>query len=180
MCEEASHYMRKVAILSLLTSLAVILHTVEAWLPIPYLLPGAKLGFANIVAVYTLDVMGVKDALLVGALRTAISGLLTGAFLTMGFFLSFSGAIVSTLAMGAALFFERNSPRLSIVGISVLGATVHNVTQLLVASAIVRHTGLLFYLPYLLLFAVPTGVLVGILARRLIVITGPLHRRWPR
>ncbi|HHY38013.1 MAG TPA: Gx transporter family protein [Clostridia bacterium] len=169
--------MRKLATLSLLTSLAVILHTVEAWLPIPYLLPGAKLGFANIVAVYTLDVMGIKDALLIGILRTTISGLLTGTFLTMGFFLSFSGAIVSTLAMGAAFYFKRNSPGLTVIGISVLGATVHNLTQLLVASLIVRHTGLLFYLPYLLLFGVPTGILVGILAKRLITVTAALYRR---
>lgn len=172
--------MHKLTTLSLLTSLAVILHTVEAWLPVPYLLPGAKLGFANIVAVYTLDLMGIKDALLIGVLRTTISGLLTGTFLTMGFFLSFSGAIVSTLTMGVALYFKRsksNSPGLTIVGISVLGATVHNVTQLVVASVIVRHTGLLFYLPYLLLFGVPTGTLVGILAKRLIAVTAPLYRQ---
>lgn len=227
--------MRKTALLSIFTSLAIILHAVEAWLPIPYVLPGAKLGLANIVAVYVLAVMDTKCALLVSVLRTTIGALLTGSFLTMGHILSLSGAFMSTLAMSLASRFNRDSsmpafvktnqasegegaftcpqgsvnanrrewrpmlkskpakegglppgsvqakePRnggggLSIIGVSVLGATVHNVTQLSVASAIVRHTGLLFYLPYLLLFAVPTGLLVGILTERLIIATGPFY-----
>ena len=50
---------------------------------------------------------------------------------------------------------------LSVVGISLAGAFTHNLAQVLAAAALIGHPGVLAHLPYLLLFALPTGFFVG-------------------
>ena len=153
--------------ISILVALASVLHAVEALIPLPFLVvPGAKLGLANIVALYAVETMGLGQALTVSFLRTLLGGLIGGTFLNMGYYLSTSGALASTMVMYAV---SRAAPgRISVVGVSVSGAFTHNLTQLAVATILLRSLGVLFYLPYLLLLAVPTGIFVGLLAGRII------------
>ncbi len=155
---------RNLTTTALLVALASVLHVVEALLPLPYVVPGAKLGLANIVALYAVMSLGLGQALAVSILRTLIGGLLSGTFLNFGYYLSTAGALASTLVMYAAFSLSRG--RLSVVGISVAGSFTHNVTQLLVAALLMHQIGVLFYLPALLFFAIPTGVFVGLLAAR--------------
>jgi len=70
-----------------------------------------------------------------------------------------SGAVTSTLAMAYAC--RRWRPALSLVGVSVVGAVVHNLVQIGVATLLVANAALLWYLPYLVLFALPTGLVTG-------------------
>lgn len=157
---------RKMTRISILVALATILHAIEALIPVPYVVPGAKLGLANIVAVYAIVTLGLVEALLISFLRTLIGGLLSGTFLNLGYYLSTSGAIFSTLVM--FIFNRFSKGRLSPVGISVAGAFSHNVAQVLTASLILKQIGVLFYLPHLLFLAIPTGILTGLLAERII------------
>lgn len=151
---------------AILVALASVLHAVEALLPVPYVIPGAKLGLANTVALYAIVAMGFWPSVLISFLRTLLGSLLSGTFLNVSYYLSLSGALVSTVAMYVAYrFFGR---ALSTVGISVIGAIVHNATQLVVASFIIQQAGIFFYLPYLLIFAIPTGVFIGFLVKRII------------
>lgn len=153
--------------ISILVALASVLHAVEALIPLPFIVvPGAKLGLANIVALYAVETMGLGQALTVSFLRTLLGGLIGGTFLNMGYYLSTSGALASTMVMYAV---SRAAPgRISVVGVSVSGAFTHNLTQLAVATILLRSLGVLFYLPFLLLLAVPTGIFVGLLAGRII------------
>ena len=52
----------------------------------------------------------------------------------------------------------------SLMGVSVLGAVAHNLSQLLMATVLIQRLGIFFYLPYLLAFALPTGYFVGLTA----------------
>lgn len=158
-----SQYMARTA---LLVALASVLHAVEAQIPIPYVLPGAKLGLANVVALYAVVTLGLKLAMTVSFLRTLIGSLLSGTFLNTGYFLSLSGALFSTLVM--FFIWRALKGKLSVVGVSVAGAFSHNLAQLLTAALLLRTPGILFYLPYLLAFAIPTGIFVGLLAGRLL------------
>ncbi len=82
--------------------------------------------------------------------------------------LSLSGAIVS-LAIMTLVMPLKNRGILSLIGVSLLGSTFHNVTQLVVASLLLEQMGILFlYLPYLVLFAIPTGFFTGLAATLLI------------
>lgn len=152
-------------LIALLTALAIVLHWVESLIPVPYVMPGAKLGLANVVALYVVITMGTARALTLSMLRTTVGSLLGGTFLSPTFILSFSGAVVSTLAMGAVhrLFGNSVGP----VGISIVGSVMHNMGQLAAAAYIVRQAGVFFYLPYLLLFALPTGALTGLIVVRI-------------
>ncbi len=147
-------------------ALASVLHAVEALIPIPYVVPGAKLGLANIVALYAVMTMGLGQALAISILRTLLGGLLSGTFLNFGYYLSTAGAIASTLVMYALARIPKG--HVSVVGVSVGGSFTHNVAQLAAAALLLQQAGVLFYLPYLLFFAIPTGVFVGFLAARVI------------
>lgn len=151
---------------ALLVALASALHALESFIPVPYVVPGAKLGLANIVALYAVMTMGLPQALTISFLRTILGSLIGGTFLNVSYYLSTAGAVVSTVIM----YFLKvtGSDKLSVVGVSVAGACAHNMAQLLTAALILRQAGVLFYLPYLLLFAVPTGIFVGLLAQRVI------------
>jgi heptaprenyl diphosphate synthase len=166
---------RTLARIAIMVALATALHVVEAMLPIPYTVPGAKLGLANIVAVYAVMTMGPGESMAISFLRTLLGSLLSGTFLNVAYYLSTSGALASTAVMYA--FRKLFGDSLSVIGISVAGSITHNVTQLLVASLILRQIGVMFYLPYLLLFAIPTGIFMGMLAGRIIVYTENLSKR---
>ncbi len=149
--------------LALLVSGAAALHAVEGWIPNPLIVslgPGAKLGLANVVTVAVVMRFGWRDALAVAVLRAVLGSLVGGSFLTLGFFLSLSGAVTSAIGMGLARLVLGN--RLSAIGLSLLGAMLHNLAQLTMASLAARHFGLFVHLPYLMLMAIPTGYLVGI------------------
>ncbi|MBT9176210.1 MAG: hypothetical protein DDT20_00523 [Firmicutes bacterium] len=148
--------------LALLVAGAAALHAVEGWIPNPLTVslgPGAKLGLANVVTVAVVMRFGWRDAVVVAVLRALLGSLIGGSFLTLGFFLSLSGAVTSAAGMGLARLVFGN--RLSAVGLSLLGALLHNLAQLTVASLLARHFGLFVHLPYLMLMAIPTGYLVG-------------------
>lgn len=155
----------RMVLVALMTSLAIVLHYVETLIPVPYVMPGAKLGLANIVALYAVLAWGLKSAVLVSVLRTVAGSLIAGTFLSPTFILSFTGALLSSVVMG--LLRRLLGDSVSPVGISVAGAVTHNTGQLLAAAYIVRQAGVFFYLPYLLLFAVPTGTFIGLVVSRL-------------
>ncbi|MHB8895151.1 MAG: Gx transporter family protein [Candidatus Geothermincolia bacterium] len=153
---------RRVTNLALLVSVGLVLSIVESTFPPLLPVPGAKLGLANIATVIALYLFGAGMALEVTILRALIGGLLRGS--VIGLFLSFSGGLVSTLVMIA--LFTVFDDSLSMIGVSVAGAVTHNVVQLLAAWLLVRHAALFFYMPYLILIAVPTGLFVGFASRR--------------
>lgn len=152
---------RRLLRLSLLVAGGTVLHVVESYLPALGTLPGAKLGLANIVTMLALVAYSPTDTWKVVGLRVLLGSLFGGTFLTTTFFLSTAGAIGSASVMMLALKIGKNS--LSTVGISILGAVAHNVSQLLVAAFLTQSWGIFFYLPYLLLFALPTGYFIGTL-----------------
>lgn len=160
---------RRLTQTAIMVALATMLHVIEALIPVPYVVPGAKLGLANIVALYAVMTMGIRQSMAISLLRTLLGSLLSGTFLGTGYYLSTAGAVSSTLVMYG--FSRGFKGRLSIVWISVAGAVTHNIAQLLVASLLLRQIGIMFYLPYLLVFSIPTGFFVGLLAGRIVSFT---------
>lgn len=156
---------QKIVYLALFVTLATALGVIEAALPNPFPLPGVKLGLANIVTIQVLYLYRFRDGLTISLLRVLFTSLLVGTFLSVGFYLSLSGALLSTLIM--ALLF-RYVPVLSIMGVSIAGAVAHNVGQLITASFLIQTGYIFYYLPVLLLSAIPTGLVTGYIARLLL------------
>lgn len=156
---------KKLVFLSVLVALASALHYLELLFPNPFPVPGAKLGLANIISLVALAAFGLRDAMTVVLLRVFIGSLVGGTFLGLGFLLSLSGAVFSTLMMSLLLRYVRS---LSIIGVSVAGSAVHNLSQVTAAAAITGTPYLFYYLPFLFLAAVPTGFVTGIAAKTIL------------
>ena len=154
---------KKITMLALFVAVAGILHVIENSLPLLLPVPGARLGLANIVSVFVIIIYGWRDALCVAGLRVVLGSLLGGSLFGPAFAMALSGALFSIVVMAYAR--QHWQPALSLAGISILGAVAHNTIQVLVAAALVASAGLLWYLPYLLLFAVPTGLFTGYAAK---------------
>ncbi len=150
--------------IAVLVTFAVVIHTVEAALPLPMPVPGVRLGLANIITLLALVLYGLQSGLTVAVLRTLLGSLVAGGFLGFGFWLSLAGGILSCLVMAAALPLVRRGWA-TLLSVSVLGAAAHSLVQLAVAGAIVANPALLAgYFPLMLLLAVPTGICTGLAA----------------
>jgi len=150
--------------LAVLITFAVVIHTVEAALPLPMPVPGVRLGLANIITILTLILFGLRSGLLVVVLRTVLGSLFVGGLFGFGFWLSITAGVASCLAMALALILQRKG-LVSLVSVSVIGAAVHNITQLTMASLIISSMALLKgYFPLLLILSVPTGIFTGLAA----------------
>lgn len=154
--------------IAVLIAQAVVLHLLEALIPLPLPIPGVKLGLANIITLLALVVFDFKTALLVAIMRTILGSLLSGTLLNIAFFLSLAGAITSTLLMALLIKFMRDFSKFSLIGISIAGALAHNLGQLFIAALLIRHTGVFYYLPIMLLSSIPTGFLTGYILRMLL------------
>lgn len=164
---------KKLAVIAMLVAQASVLHFVESLLPNPIPIPGVKLGLANIITLFALVVLDFKSALQITVFRTIIGSMLSGTLFGVGFVLSFSGAVSAACIMALILRCARG---FSLVGISVIGAGAHNLGQLLMAGAILNFYGIVYYLPVMLLFSVPTGVITGLLAVELVKYTRATNR----
>jgi len=155
----------KVYKIALLVAFACVLQIAESLIPHP--IPGLRLGLANMLTLTAMVVLGFRYALEVAVLRTVLSAFIMGTFMSPTFILSFSGAVLSTLIMGFFYWLSgvHRRFRLSIIGISIIGAFCHNLVQLYLAYLLlVKHEGIFVFLPWLSIGAVATGWVVGVVA----------------
>lgn len=154
---------KKMMTISLFLSVAIILSYVERMIPTPFLAAGAKLGLANIITVMTLELLDKKSTIIILFLRIVLVSLMFSGF--SSFLYSFTGGVLSLLGM--MFMFKLNFKSVSLVGISVVGATLHNLGQVIVASVIFQNWVILSYLPVLMITALITGIFIGLLGNHL-------------
>ena len=150
--------------LAMLVACASVLQVAESLLPHP--VPGVRLGLANIITVVAMVYIGPGSAVQLAVLRTLVSSMVLGTFLTPTFVLSFSGGVVSALVMVLLYRLSGRGPfSFGLIGISVGGAVSHIATQVaLVYLLFIRSSGVLWLWPWLCIAAVVTGVLTGLIA----------------
>lgn len=149
----------------MLLALSVALNVIEASLPLfNGYIPGLKLGLANIVTLFIIYQFSLKDAFYVGILRVFLVGILRTGLFSTTFFFSLSGVIFSIICM----YLAKNFLKLSIVGVSIVGSIAHSIGQVLTSILLLQMSSMIYYLPWLLLFSIPTGILVGLICKQLI------------
>lgn len=156
----------KMVYMALLVSMALILSLIERMIPLPFIVPGFKLGLANLViviAVYTLDTP--KDAFIVLILRLVLSTLLGGRVSTLLY--SACGGILSFIV--TLIVKKLGGKYVSIIGVSAASAVFHNVGQLLAASFILENANIFLYLPILSFLGIGTGIFVGLSANYILL-----------
>jgi heptaprenyl diphosphate synthase len=153
---------KKVVLLGLFIAIASILFSIETFIATP--IPWIRLGLANILTLLALKWWGIKEAVFIVIMRVVIGSFFTGTFTHPVFLLSISGGVISALSMGFLLI-KGNQP-FSIIGISIIGAIIKNLTQLIVAYLLyVRQIYLFYTLPMFLLSSLVAGFIIGFLVR---------------
>ena len=163
---------RKIALLGVITAATIVIAIAESFIP-SIGIPGVKLGLANIMILITLYELGILEALGISIVRVLVVSLVRGTFLSMGFLMSLTGAILS---LGIMILFYLVIKKFSIIAVSVVGSLFHVFGQMLIASIYLGTTFVIYYLPIVSISAIITGVLVGIIAK-LIINTGIIKKQ---
>lgn len=149
----------RIALVALLTAVSLIVFVVENAFP-PLILPGAKLGLANLFTLLALVILTPIDALFIFLIRAVLGNIITGN--PSALLYSIPAGLIA-LAVSAILV-RSCMDKLSIVSISVASAVIHNVVQNLVFCLTSGSTAVLTYTPYLAMLGVLSGVIVGLTA----------------
>ncbi len=154
---------RRLTTISMFLALAVVLGYFESF--IPSLVPGVKLGLANILVIVLIYQFSWYEALMVDVLRVVLVSLLRGSFLQMGFFMSLAGAIASYLVM---LILIRLAKKLTVFGVSMAGAYVHCLAQVAVCAIYVESLSIFYYFALSSLLALLSGIVSGFVSNLLL------------
>lgn len=119
---------------------------------------GVKPGLSNIIVMFACFSLGLAPALGIAAIKSGFNAFLSGG---LSGFMSLCGGLLSVLSMHVSLKFFRG--KLSYTGISVISSVIHNMGQLLAASAAAGSSLFLPYAPVLLVSGVAFGIVTGII-----------------
>lgn len=155
---------RKIALLGVLTSVALVLSYLEVMLPpISTAVPGIKMGLPNIIIIFVLYKFGLKEAVTVSLIRVFVVALIFGGnIMTLAY--SVAGAVLSLALM--AIFKKINL--FSIVGVSIIGGISHNLGQILVAIFLFDTIQIGYYMIVLSITGTIAGVVIGIISSILV------------
>lgn len=155
-------YAKSISYLAMFSLISLILSYIESLIPPLISFPGIKLGLANTAVIFVLYKADLKGAAIVSLVRVIISSLLFGSVVSLMY--SLCGAIFSL----AVMFFLKKLGCFSEIAVSVAGAVMHNIAQLLVAYLLFSVKEIVYYLPILMISSVITGIFIGIVSAVLI------------
>ena len=145
--------------LTLLSAMAITINLIES-IYIGSFSFGIRIGLANIIALITIHILGIKEMIIVNIMRVVIGNLLRGLIFGSTFWISLGGVALSTIVL--IILFKLKS---SIMFTSILSSIAHSVGQVLVVVAFYNQPAIAAILPYLLLGSIPMGILTGITAK---------------
>lgn len=146
--------------MALLATIALIIFTIEAQIPVPVPIPGVKLGLANVVTVYAAFTLLPRETVLILLCRIILGSMFSGNMMAMLY--SLGGGmlcIVVTLLLTKILSLDQ------IWIASVVGAIFHNIGQILVAALVMQTTMVFAYLPHLMISGIIAGAFTGFAAQ---------------
>ncbi len=152
--------MKKRTILMMYFAIAIFLSAIETVLLPTTVIPGIKIGLANLVTIILIYQFGVKEAVYVGVLRVITVSFVIGTFFTPTFFISIGGFSVAIICLIIAYKLKVFSP----VGVSVTSSIGHIIGQTVSVVLILQTNSILLILPYLVYFAIVTGAINGYIA----------------
>ena len=153
---------KQLTICAVLAALALALSYVEGMFPPPVPLPGFKLGLANIVTLFALYALGAAPALAILLVRVLLGAMFAGNASALIY--SLLGGLCAMLVMIALSRWDK----LSIYGVSIGGAAAHNAGQVAAAVLTLGNAAPVAYLPVLLIVALFSGALTGLIGSLLL------------
>ncbi len=150
---------KKMVTLMMFSALAIIINLFESAF-IPPIQFGIRFGLANIMALITIKMFGIKEMLVVNTLRVTIGNLLKGVIFGSPFWISFSGVAFSSIAI---IVFHKL--KTSLLFTSIMSAIFHSFGQVVMVIILYNQVNIIALLPILVISSVATGVLTGLIAR---------------
>lgn len=147
---------KKLALMAVLTAIALTIFMLEAQLPAPVPIPGVKLGLANIVTLTAMLILGRREAGAILAARIIMGAVFAGNLSAMLY--SAAGGV---LAYAAMCLLVGVVPEKRLWAVSAVSAVAHNMGQLLACVLVVKTPGVFIYAPALIVSGVITGVFTG-------------------
>lgn len=149
---------KKVILISLFVSVALIVSLLEYYIPIP--IPNVRLGLSNIIIINSILLFGFKETFFISFLKAILLVIILGN--PISFIYNFSAGFTSIVTM--YILNKFCSKYLSLIGISVLGSVSHIMVQILVSMVLLNTRTLINFIPFLGIIGVFTGILVGIIS----------------
>ncbi len=149
---------KKIILMSLLLSVALVISLLEFYIPIP--VPNVRLGLSNVVIINSLLIFGFKDSMYISLLKSLLLVIILAN--PISFLYNFIASLFSiTIMFLLQKYFNRI---FSLVGISVAGSVIYIFIQIVI-SVILLNTYLLFaFVPLLCSIGVFTGIIVGVVS----------------
>ena len=142
---------------TMLAAMAIAINLLETMLTVS--LPfGMRLGLANIIALITIEILGVKEMIIVNTMRVVIGNLLRGTIFGSTFWISAGGVILSSIV----LIVIKKGLKMSMI--SMLCAIGHSVGQVVIVMVLYKTAAMMTIVPLLLVTSIPTGIFTGIVA----------------
>ena len=162
---------RRFVYLALFSAMAIVLSMIESIYigPVFFMV---RIGLANIVALVTVKILGVKEMIIVNIMRVVISTLMRGMIFSSTFWISLGGVSLSSSVL---ILMEKAGS--SLMFTSVIMSVAHSVGQVIVVCFFYMQAGVAAILPYLLLGSIPMGFLTGITARLVLARIKPLKKQ---
>ena len=155
---------KKSVILAFLVAVGILLQLLESFVGIFMIVPGYKIGLANIAGLFALYIYDEKSVAYVSLLRIFLSSLMQGTLFSVSFYLSLSGGVLACVAMIIAC----RSKVFSIYGVSILGACFHNIGQVIAITWIYQQYFMQLFLPILLALSIVSGILIAVVCKKVL------------
>lgn len=148
--------------ISFIAASTLLLSSLEHLIPKP--LPFLRLGLANLPLLLVLQSIDYPPYFFILLLKAIGQGMVSGTLFSYLFFISLAGTMSSGFTM--KLLKGLLKKRVSLVGISVVGAFVSNLAQLQVASWVVYGPAIWVATPLMLGLGMITSIILGFLGER--------------
>lgn len=164
----------KIALMGVIGALALALSATESFIvpDIAFLPPGAKPGLSNIVTMFAASCISAPAAIYVVIIKALFAFVTRGA---TAFLMSLCGGLLSALVM--ILFLRLKKESVSLIGVGIVSALMHNCGQLLVSFFMTGTSAVIGYAPYLILFGTLTGFVTGSILRVTIPVIEKIMKR---
>lgn len=162
---------RRIALLGLLTAIALTIFMVEAQIPPVVPLPGVKLGLSNIVTVFAVFALGPREGAAVLACRIFLGSVFAGNFGSI-LYSGAGGLCAILMTIASRRFLTENQ----LWAAGCLGAIAHSIGQMAVAVWITGTVSILMYLPVMIVISIITGLFTGLCAQFLVNRGGKLWK----
>ena len=153
-----SKRVRRLTELSVLTAIALIIFVIELQIPNPFPIPGIKLGLANIAILVTMCTVGKREALMVAVYRSLLILAFGGNIVGFGF------SLLGGVAAGFTMYVLIEIKHVSIFGVSIGGAAMHAIGQIVVAMMFAKSIYIVSYLPWLMVASSFAGGIIAFLS----------------